>query len=109
MHRQERHWDFDDRIQLGEAYSVGPRTYELAACGLYQISDGERPELQEIFGDTIPTFSTPEQLEREVRWALANPHERRQQARRQHAAVQGHSVTDRMRTLLDCLTAGKED
>src|SRR3972149_3909831 len=26
MHRQERHWDFDDRIQLGEAYSVGPRT-----------------------------------------------------------------------------------
>ncbi len=104
LHRQERYWEADDIIDPGEAYSLGPRTFELAACGLYQISDGQRPELAEIFGGTIPTFESPKELEREVRWALENPIERQKLAVQQWACVRNHTMKDRMTTLLECVT-----
>ncbi len=100
-HRQERYWDQDGLIDKGEAYSVGPRSYELAACGLYQISDGERQELTDIFGESIPTFDSSESLEREVRWALEHPVERQDLARQQHEAVQGHTFENRAELILN--------
>lgn len=100
MHRQERQWDSEEVLDKGEAYSMGPRSYELAACGLYQISD-YRPELVEVFGDTVPIFETADQLEYEVRWALEHPEERQRRARAQWKAVQGHTAQSRMKQLLE--------
>jgi len=56
------------------AESLNPRTYELAACGVFQLSQ-YRPEVLETFGPSVPTFETAEDLERLVRHALAQ-HER---------------------------------
>ncbi len=99
MHRSERFYRTGGRIDDGEAYSIGPRAYELAACGLMQISD-PRPELQDVFRGTIPTFETPDDLERTLRYFLANDVWREDLARQQMEAVQGHTVEARMRQLL---------
>jgi hypothetical protein len=40
--------------------SLSPRAYELARCGAFHISD-YRPEVAEVFGDRVPTFTMPQQ------------------------------------------------
>lgn len=57
-----------------EAYTPNPRTYEIAACGAFQLSD-PRPGLMEMFGSNIPTFSSPESLGEMVQYYLAHPDE----------------------------------
>jgi spore maturation protein CgeB len=100
MHRAERSFEADQFIDKGEGYSVGPRTYELAACGLFQISDA-RPELRDIFEDTVPIYQTPADMERLVRYYLENPQERQELAGRQLEAVKPHTVERRMAELLE--------
>jgi len=100
MHRAERTFEAEQYIDRGEAYSVGPRTYELAACGLFQISDA-RPELRDIFEDTVPIYQTPADMERLVRYYLENPQERQELAGRQLEAVKPHTVERRMAELLE--------
>jgi len=51
------------------ALSANPRTFELAACGLFQLSQ-HRAEVEAIFGPSVPTFSTAQELERLVHHAL---------------------------------------
>jgi len=100
MHRTERTYEGEALIDSGEAYSVGPRTYELAACGLFQLSD-ERAELHDIFNGSVPTFRTPADLERLVRYYLSNSDERQELAGRQLEAVKPHTVERRMAQLLE--------
>jgi len=100
MHRAERTFEAEQMIDKGEAYSVGPRTYELAACGLFQISD-YRPELKDIFDGSVPVYETPQEMERLVRYYLENPKERQELAGRQLEAVKPHTVEQRMAQLLE--------
>jgi spore maturation protein CgeB len=58
------------------ALTPGPRAYELAACGAFQLSDS-REDLASLFGEGVPTFRTPEELGDMVRYYLAKPEERR--------------------------------
>jgi len=102
MHRAERFLDASRPIDDGEAYSVGPRTYELAACGILQVSD-HRDELVEIFGDAVPVYEKPRDLERILRRALDDPAWRDELAERQLAAIQGHSCEVRMQTILEAV------
>ena len=44
--------------RIASADSLNPRAYELAACGVFHLSD-PRPEVEEMFGDWVPTFSSP--------------------------------------------------
>jgi spore maturation protein CgeB len=103
MHRAERTFEAEELIDKGEAYSVGPRTYELAACGLFQISD-ERPELKDIFAGSVPIYNSPQEMERLVRHYIANPQERRELAGQQLEAVKPHTVERRMAELLERAT-----
>lgn len=107
MHRVERHWIEGDAagklsryIDPGEAYSLGPRAYELAACGLFQISD-LRPALHDTFGPSVPVFQSSEELGKQVRKYLADPVRREELAKEQLAAVQPHTVQKRMADLLE--------
>lgn len=102
MHRIERHWEGEEYIDPGEAFSLGPRSYELAACGLFQVSDF-RPELAEVFGDSVPVFASSEELEAEVRRYIDDPVRREELMRRQLAAVRPHTVENRMRRLLEAV------
>lgn len=83
------------------AHSLGPRSYELAASGVFQVSDTGRPELEEVFGDTVPTYSTPEELRVLLRMYLDDPMLREEAAKKQLQAVQPYTFEMRMRGLLE--------
>ena len=85
------------------AYSLGPRSFELAACGAFQVSDAGRPELEEIFGDSVPTYSSPEDLGSLVRTFLDDPVRRDELAKRQLEAIQPYTFEKRMRVMLDAV------
>jgi glycosyltransferase involved in cell wall biosynthesis len=50
-------------LRISGAESLNPRALELAAIGCPYISD-YRPEVGEVFGDWVPTFNSPEEMER---------------------------------------------
>lgn len=81
------------------AMTTGPRVYELAACGAFQLSDA-RPDLVTMFGDSVPTFDSPEQLEKLIHHYLANPEERELLASRALTAVQGNTFDTRAADLI---------
>lgn len=101
IHRTER-WNnnADVLIDPGEAYSMGPRAVELAACGLFQIADF-RQEIEDVFGDSVPFHSSPEELGRLIRKYLADPAERERLARQQHEAIKGRTFANSMRRVLE--------
>ena len=59
------------RIADGSAESISPRAYELAACGVFHLSDA-RAEVREVFGDLVPTFSSPAEASTLIRSWLAD-------------------------------------
>lgn len=99
IHRELRYVNAGLAIDEGEAYSVGPRTYEAAACGMFQVSD-HRQELIDIFGDSVPIYESPREMERIVRKALRDPAWRKDMAERQTAAVQPYSCVERMKSVV---------
>lgn len=58
-------------LRVAGAESLNPRALELAAIGVPHVSDW-RPEVTEVFGETVPTFTKPAQLQELLRNALAN-------------------------------------
>jgi spore maturation protein CgeB len=60
LHRTSRGFGKDaPRTLVGE--SLNPRAYELAACGVFTVSD-YRAEVPEVFGGLVPTFRDPAEL-----------------------------------------------
>jgi len=80
------------------AQSLNPRAYELAACGVFQVSD-YRAELPETFGDAVPTFR-PGQLEDVLRAYLVDSPARRYAARQAKEHVASHTFAARAAQLL---------
>jgi spore maturation protein CgeB len=85
------------------AESINPRAYELAACGVFQIAD-YRAELEETFGDAVPTF-VPGHLEDTLRAYLADTQARRYAARQARERVHSHTFAARAAQLLADLEA----
>lgn len=90
-------------ISALEAASLGPRAYEIAACGGFQLMDDSRPEAFEVFGDSLATYKShsPLDLERRIRWWLGHPDERERRAAAQREAVAPHSWASRAREVLE--------
>jgi len=101
LHRTER-WNNNADIVIddGEAYSMGPRSVELAACGTFQISDF-RQEIVDVFGDTVPLHRTPEELGRLIRKYLADPVRRHELAVQQREAIKERTFANHMRRVLE--------
>jgi hypothetical protein len=59
LYRTSKGWDGSDHIAHAE--SLNPRAVELAACGVFQISD-HRAEVEDVFIDLVPTFPTDASL-----------------------------------------------
>lgn len=59
------------RIVVSSAHSLSPRAYELAACGVFHISD-YRAEVSDVFGALVPTFTTPTEAAALIRRWLAD-------------------------------------
>lgn len=86
-----------------KAHSLGPRSYELAACGVFQVCDEGRAELREVFQDTVPTYRTPDELGALLRQYLDDPVRREEQAKAQHEAIKPYTFEARMRSMLEAL------
>jgi spore maturation protein CgeB len=88
---------------------VNPRTFELAACGAFQLCD-ERLLLPELFevGKEIITFSTREDMKEKMEYYLARPEERKVVCDRARARVlKEHSYERRMEQMLSMIYASK--
>lgn len=96
-------WHGDGRACVG-AESLGPRAYELAALGAFQLMSDDRPEAREVFGASLATYRAgdADDLGRQVRRWLADDARREAMAAGQRIAVVGrHSYTERARSLLE--------
>lgn len=80
---------------------VNPRTFEIAACGAFQLVDS-RTLMPELFGeDDLATFSSLPELEEKIVYFAGKPEERKAFADRARARVLAdHTYAARMRALL---------
>ena len=89
-----------EHIEAGEAWSLGPRAFEIAACGAFQLCDDARPELGEVFGDSVATYRNAEHLKAQVAYYMQHPAERREMAEESRHCVEGCSFMTRAETIL---------
>ena len=93
--------------QAPRAESLNPRAYELAACGVFSISD-RRAEVMETFGYAVPTFPDAVGLELLIRDYLERDAERQRCALVAHRLIQPHTFAARVDTILADLEAFSE-
>jgi spore maturation protein CgeB len=90
----------DELVTFGDF--VNPRTFELAACGAFQLVD-KRTLMEEAFAeDELATFSSIDELIKKIEYFSSRPEERQAFADRARArALKDHTYAQRMRTLLE--------
>lgn len=87
---------------------INPRTFELAACGAFQLVD-ERSLLAECFepGKEIATFSSVSDLKEKIAYYLERPDERQSIVNRGRARVlRDHTYEKRLDEMLSTIYAG---
>jgi spore maturation protein CgeB len=87
--------------ELGQGWAMGPREVELAACGTWFARD-PRPESDDVLW-MYPTFTDPDELGAQVRWAIDNPTQRSEATRLARAAVAERTFKNNASTLLGLL------
>jgi len=101
LHRTSVTWGRGvDHIERAE--SMNPRCYELAADGCFFLTD-YRAEVGEVFGDAVPTFDSPAELEALIRYYLAHDQERQAIAAKLPGLVAEHTFDNRIPKLMDVL------
>jgi spore maturation protein CgeB len=100
LFRSTAEWTSGQHVTTGE--SLNPRAYELAACGCFQISD-HRPEMDDVFGGSVPTFAGAPGLGSLLRSFLADEEARRGLARAAWAASVQHTFDARARQVVEQL------
>ena len=92
------------------AQSLGPRAYEIAACGAFQLCDDSRDEYYDVFGADAPTYRSGDaaDLERQLRHYLANDSERERWIAAMRDAVTPHSWINRAAQLLTILSVSRQ-
>jgi hypothetical protein len=84
-----------------DGWAMGPREVEMARCGLW-FARQSRPESDEVF-PMLPTFSDPQELGDQLRWAIANPEARMMAVERAFAAVEDRTFPNNASALLQAL------
>lgn len=84
-------------------YSANPRVFELAASGVHQLVDGSRPEVRDIFGESVCYFEDGYELQEKVRECLSEDLHRHRKIKDALERVQGHTFEARATALLDRL------
>ena len=83
-----------------DAYSLGPRAFEIAGCGAFQLCDDARPELYEVFGDSVATYHDAADLQGQIEYYLAHDAERKEMAAEAHRRVAPCSFLHRAQEIL---------
>lgn len=104
-HHRTTQYTEGGHINQDDALSIGPRAYEIAACGGFQLCDDARLEYKEVFGDAAATYKAGDakDLERQIHYWLDHPDQRAAYANAQYEAVQPHSWQRRAANVLDML------
>jgi spore maturation protein CgeB len=102
-HRTTTSHGSGQHIRPEEAESLGPRAYEIPACGAFQLMDDSRVEARDVFGDWLATYKAgdADDLSTQVRYWLAHPDRRDETARAQHAAILPHAWDVRARQVVE--------
>jgi spore maturation protein CgeB len=109
LYRTSKGWGRDtDKIDHAE--SLNPRAYELAACGVFQVSDS-RSEVREIFGTSVETFGSRAEFKHLIRSYLKPVYDdaRHAMARMSKASVQPHTFDNRAAFLTETLNRVARD
>lgn len=87
-------------LERGQAESLGPRAYEIAACGAFQLCDDTRAELGDVFGDSVATYADADDLRVKVEYYLEHDRERQEMAQESRERVRGCTFADRAREIV---------
>lgn len=93
-------------IALGEAASIGPRAYEIAACGAFQLCDDTRQELWDVFGESVPTYKNAVDLRAQIEYYINRPDERQELAALSHKRVQDCTFERRAAEIVEPILRG---
>jgi spore maturation protein CgeB len=104
LYRTTKGWGSNGPRITQTPESLSPRAYELAACGSFHLSE-HRAEVVEVFGDRVPTFSTPTEAAALIRLWLADPAGRARVAAALPACVAEASWATRATTVIGDLQA----
>ena len=90
----------DELVTYGDF--INPRTFELAACGAFQLVD-KRQLMPEAFeDDELATFDSIEELSEKINYFLSNPNECEAVIQKaQTRVLSEHTYQKRMKTLLE--------
>jgi hypothetical protein len=88
-------------IPAQSAHSIGPRAYEIAACGAFQLCDDMRPELWEVFGHSVPTYTDAADLVARIEYFIDRPDERRELADLARERVQDCTFVRRAQEIVE--------
>ncbi len=103
LYRTSKGWNGDTHISDGDAWSMNPRAYELAALGVPHVSSA-RGEVVERFAGIVPTTDDPAEAAVETeRLTLMSPVERGALTRRLRAVVADDHWNIRIHTLVQGL------
>lgn len=108
VHRAHDDESYNCNARKIEAFSVNPRTFEIAASGAFQMTD-ERSDLHHFYvpGEEIVTFHSPEDCMDKIRYYLAHEDERREIALRGlRRTLQEHTYSKRIQSLLSTVFGG---
>lgn len=108
LYRASKDWQGKARLAGGEAESLNPRAYELAACGAFHLSD-PRAEVVEKFGTLVPTFNSPEACSDLIRQWIGNDVERAYVRSRLPICVQPDTWTLRGWQMVQQLKAAQQE
>lgn len=105
LHRKMSYIETGTAIAPGQAESLGPRAYEIPACGGFMLSDDERPEIRDVYGESAATFRAWDaaDLSRQLRYWLTHPDERERRRQAQAEAVTPHHWGNRAKVILEHL------
>jgi spore maturation protein CgeB len=101
MHRSAEDVMHNRNSQGLPAYSVNPRTFEIAACGAMQLTD-VRQDLDSFFtpGREIETYTSPEDLAGKIAYYLEHVEERQRIARGGLYRSKAYTYRNRLQQML---------
>jgi len=91
--------DYEGAMRIPESESASPRVYEALACGGFLISE-YREEIEEMFGDLVPTFTSPEELTELLRYWVDKPERRADYCDTLREMVKPHSYIERAKKVM---------
>ena len=78
-----------------EAGFVSNRIFDATACKAFVISD-YMPEIEEIYGDSVPMYRNEREFKALIDYYLAHPEERREKAERAYQITMARFTADKI-------------